>query len=171
MVGAVHAGRTRVHHALQPEAASRLEHVERAGEIDHRAAHRLLLAERREHAGQVDHAIAAGEGGFHVFLFAHVAAAPVHLRDLVGQHALDQRAGRLQVERDHIVAGLQQPLQRPCAYEAVGTGDEDLHATSIGVAEYDSWKKPCTTPGAAPISTSAASPSSPCASASTTAAS
>ena len=90
-------------------------------------------------------------GGFHVFLFADVAATPVHLRHLVGQHAPYQLAGRLQIERDHVASGLQQPLQRPCADETVGAGDEDLHATSIGVAEYDSWKKPWTTPGAAPI--------------------
>ncbi len=82
--------------------------MQRADQVDHGAAHRVLLAEGCEHTGQVHETVAARGGRVHVLALRHIAAAPVDTLQRTAGQPVHQRAGCFEVQRRDAVATLQQ---------------------------------------------------------------
>ena len=99
IVGPEHAGAAGVNDRREPVLTCRLEDVERADQVDLGAEDRILTARRRQHAREMNDAVAASRGPLDLIRRADVPRAPVEVaRNAVAGDFRDRRAIRIDVE-------------------------------------------------------------------------
>jgi hypothetical protein len=112
-----------------------LERVEAADQVDRRAGDRIAGAVDRHHAGEVDGAVAAGDGGAHRRGVADVAGDAFDGGGQAGSDEVEVDRVRLEIENADGVAARDQIADYPGPDEPGAAGDEDAaHAAARRLA-------------------------------------
>ena len=114
---AIDAGRAGIDDLAKALGMHGFEDVQRADEVDLGAAHRVRAALRREHAGKVDHAIAAAQRAMDVIAIPDIADEPVQFIGGLARDLRDGAAVLVHIEHPRRDTAAQQAPDNPRAEE------------------------------------------------------